>query len=100
MHHLIHRLRQFFRKEPTCEDVNRFLVEYLDGTLDPETRARFEAHLGACPKCKPYLEQYLATLRLVKEAGDVEPPPALVEHTLSFLRLHLDRGDPSRHESG
>ena len=76
----------------TCKDVNQFLVDYLEGTLDPRLRRRFERHLARCPQCSAYLDQYRQTIALVKEDGEValDPPEELVELTLSFLRRHRD----------
>ncbi|MDQ7041187.1 MAG: zf-HC2 domain-containing protein [Rhodothermus sp.] len=84
------------RRRLTCEDVNRFLAAYLDGALDAHTRAAFEAHLQDCDDCQAYLDQYRKTIELVRQAADVpEPPPALIEHTLSFLRERLFEEPPS-----
>ncbi|QXD16381.1 zf-HC2 domain-containing protein [Rhodocaloribacter litoris] len=91
MRKVLHLLQQMIGRTPSCRKVNEFLADYLDGTLDPQTKARFDAHLDACPKCKRYLEQYLQTVELVKTNGTVEPPPELVEHTLAFLRRQLER---------
>jgi anti-sigma factor RsiW len=74
----------------TCRAVNRFLADYLDGTLDARTRARFEAHLQRCPNCDAYLEQYRMTIQLVKEDQIPDPPPELADRTLTFLRAHWD----------
>ena len=73
----------------TCEDVNDFLVAYLDGTLDTRTRARFERHIARCPQCRAYLAQYRETIALVQADGEPEPadpPDDLVELTLAFIR--------------
>jgi len=76
----------------TCEDVNSFLVEYFDGTLDERTRRRFERHVASCAQCRAFLDQYKTTIELVREERlDQEAPHALVEHTLSFLREELNR---------
>ncbi|NBC18582.1 MAG: hypothetical protein GVY18_14865 [Bacteroidetes bacterium] len=77
----------------SCEDVNDFIVEYLDGTLDDRTRRRFEKHIANCPACSTYLDQYRETVTLVKEEADAdvpEPPEELVDATLDFLRQHYD----------
>ena len=75
------RVRRLFML--TCEDVNAFLVEYVDGTLDDRTEQRFERHVESCTQCRTFLEQYRTTM-------EEEPPPELVEHTLAFLREELD----------
>lgn len=81
----------------TCKEVNGFLEAYLDDRLDPDTNAQFERHINQCETCSTYLQQYKATVALVKEADPAHssapdtPSDVLVEQTLSFLR---DRYDP------
>ncbi len=88
----LRKLRNWLGRPLRCEEVNHFIVEYLDGTLAPRPRALFDAHVAACPNCSPFLEQYRQTIALVREAGaDVpEPPEELVEATMNFLRQHAD----------
>ena len=43
---------------------------YLEGGLDADDRARFEAHIAACEHCSAYLEQMRVTLRVV---GHIDP---------------------------
>ncbi len=54
---------------------------------------RFEKHIGGCEQCRRYLEQYRATIGLVKEAEEMpeDPPDELTEKTLAFLRTHYGR---------
>ncbi|MDX2146567.1 MAG: zf-HC2 domain-containing protein [Planctomycetota bacterium] len=54
----------------TCQDVNGFLLEYVEGTLPPEVRAAFERHLAECPRCVRYLRGYRRTIEL---AGALAP---------------------------
>ena len=82
----------------SCEDVNDFIVEYLEGTLDDRTRRRFEKHIANCPACSTYLDQYRETVTLVKEeAAPPEPPEELVDATLDFLRQHYDDAQNGTH---
>lgn len=87
---ILRRLRQ--RIMLTCEDVNHFLVEYLEGTLDEDMRERFEKHIARCEMCQRYLDQYQTTIGLVKESDEAppDPPDELREKTLAFLREHAD----------
>lgn len=80
---------RLFRGEPSCQDINRFLVEYIDDELPLDTRKQFERHLDLCPSCRTYFEQYSETIRLVRE-DDVDIPAGLAEHTLEFLRSTSD----------
>ncbi len=93
MLHLLEKIREIFRPSPSCQEVNRFLAEYIEGVLPPETQARFKMHLDQCSKCKPYFEQYLMTLEMVKEDEEVNPPEELLEHTIEFLRAHINHGE-------
>jgi len=82
---LLNAIIRKLRKMPSCEDVNRFLVDYMDENLEEKTRIKFEKHLQNCPSCRTFFDQYAETIRLVQE-DEVEIPPGLTEHTLEFLR--------------
>jgi anti-sigma factor RsiW len=43
--------------EMTCRELVELVTEYLEGTLPPADRQRFEAHLRTCDGCTIYLEQ-------------------------------------------
>lgn len=77
-------------RRPSCEEVNRFLVEYVEGLLEGETRDKFEAHIKRCKCCGPYLDDYRTTIKMAKTSHDVEIPEALVDHTLEFLRVRMN----------
>jgi anti-sigma factor RsiW len=49
--------------EMSCRDLVELVTEYLEGTLPPAERERFEEHLGVCPPCKMYLDQLRQTVR-------------------------------------
>jgi anti-sigma factor RsiW len=40
-----------------CQEVVEIVSDYLDETMAPADRRRFEAHLQGCPYCTEYLEQ-------------------------------------------
>lgn len=52
-----------------CNELVELVTAYLDGALDPDTRARFELHLLDCDGCDGYLEQFQST---IKTLGDVD----------------------------
>lgn len=87
---LFTKIMAAFHSGPSCEDVSAFLDDYLDGELDSKTLRQFETHLMKCPMCPKYLEQYRMTVKMVSEDHKTDVPPRLVEHTLSFLRDHLN----------
>jgi anti-sigma factor RsiW len=47
----------------TCKEVVEIVTDYLEGSLNPEDRRRFEAHLQDCSGCRTYLEQMRQTIR-------------------------------------
>lgn len=48
--------------EMSCQELVELVTEYLEGTLPPTDRERFEAHLGTCPGCIHYLQQMRQTI--------------------------------------
>jgi anti-sigma factor (TIGR02949 family) len=48
----------------TCQELADFLMAFMDGELEPDTHADFEAHLALCPPCLNYLDGYRETVRL------------------------------------
>jgi hypothetical protein len=70
----------------SCREAVELVTEYVEGILDVERRAAFEAHLSCCDWCDAYLEQFRITLRVV---GDV--PPEAVDPTLERGLLDLFR---------
>jgi anti-sigma factor RsiW len=43
-----------------CQEVVEIVSDYLDGTMAPGERRRFEAHLEGCPFCTEYVDQLRA----------------------------------------
>ncbi len=81
------KFRDFVRPKPlSCQQVNQFILDYLDGEMDDPTRIAFEAHLQNCPNCRLFVDQYRETTRLVRETDDIDIPPEVVERTIDFLR--------------
>lgn len=52
-----------------CREATEFLSDFLAGTLELEVRTDFEAHLGRCPNCRAFLEQFRTTLHAETLAG-------------------------------
>jgi anti-sigma factor RsiW len=46
----------------SCQELVELVTDYLEGALDPSTRASFDRHLAACPHCTRYLEQLRAVV--------------------------------------
>ena len=58
------------RRDVVCREAVELVTDYLEGALSDKDRARFEAHLAACPHCHRYLEQMRIT---VAALGRIEP---------------------------
>jgi len=58
-----------------CNELVELVNDYLDGTLPSDERARFDAHLQACPGCRNYLDQMRTTIGLAGRLriGDLSP---------------------------
>ena len=70
--------------ELTCKEVVELATEYLEGTLPPASRARFEAHLAECPGCRVYLDQLRKTMRVLGSLR--EEDAGLSPRTVEALR--------------
>lgn len=53
-----------------CRDLVELVTAYLDGSLDPDTRARFDLHLLDCDGCDNYLQQFRVTVNTLGKTGD------------------------------
>ena len=53
--------------EISCTDVWREISNFLEGMVDPELRARMEAHFAVCHNCTAVLD---GTKNIVKLVGD------------------------------
>lgn len=51
--------------ELACQEFVELVTEYLEGTLPPAERVRFEQHLALCDGCTTFLEQMRQTIRLL-----------------------------------
>jgi anti-sigma factor RsiW len=71
----------------TCRELVEIVTDYLEGTLDPADRERFEAHIAICDPCTGYLAQMRRTLRTLGRVPEESLSPAARE-----TMLHLFRG--------
>jgi hypothetical protein len=72
----------------TCQELVELVTEYLEGSLTPRDRFRFEGHLPRCQGCADYLDQMRATIRasgqLREESLDPNARDALLELFLDW----------------
>lgn len=71
----------------TCREFADFVMDYVDGQLDAETRTRFDGHLARCPDCVRYLQQYRDTMQAGQAAFDDDTATAAPD---DLVRAILD----------
>jgi predicted anti-sigma-YlaC factor YlaD len=69
-----------------CNELVELVTAYLDGSLDMETRARFDMHLLECDGCENYLQQFRETVRTVGKIRDHELDPAFRNRLLDAFK--------------
>jgi anti-sigma factor RsiW len=75
--------------DATCKESIDLLLEYLDGELPGDLRARLEAHLGGCAPCEEFLRSYRATPTLCRRALAAEIPEEVAHRLTEFLRAEF-----------
>lgn len=58
-----------------CNELVEIVTAYLDGSLDLETRARFDEQLLECDGCDNYLQQFRVTISTVGRIRESELAP-------------------------
>jgi anti-sigma factor RsiW len=69
-----------------CNELVELVTAYLDGALDPDTRARFDAHVLDCDGCENYLQQFRETVRVVGKVTDDQLDPAFRNRLLDAFK--------------
>jgi anti-sigma factor RsiW len=69
-----------------CNELVELVTAYLDGSLDLQTRARFDMHLLECDGCENYLQQFRATVATVGKIRDDDLDPAFRNRLLDAFK--------------
>ena len=69
-----------------CNELVELVTAYLDGSLDADTRTRFDLHLTECDGCENYLQQFRETVRTVGRIRDDEVDPAFRKRLLDAFK--------------
>jgi anti-sigma factor RsiW len=62
------------------------VTEYLEGSLPPADRERFDSHIAACDGCRRYLEQIRVTVALSGKLTPEQLDPAAETALLEAFR--------------
>jgi anti-sigma factor RsiW len=69
-----------------CQEFVECITGYLEGTLAPEDRRRFDDHLQVCPHCTAYLDQMRTVLRLTGRLTEEQIPQPARDDLLRVFR--------------
>lgn len=69
-----------------CNELVELVTDYLDGTLDLETRARFDEHLMGCEGCDNYLQQFRTTVATLGKVPEDALEPVFRDKLLDAFR--------------
>ncbi|HEX6394522.1 MAG TPA: zf-HC2 domain-containing protein [Acidimicrobiales bacterium] len=75
-----------------CVEFVEQITEWLEGGLSDPERLLFEEHLAYCGPCGRYVDQFRATLRLLRDSdqplGDAPPQPLRDSLLNAFRQQH------------
>ena len=80
--------------EISCLEVWREISNYIDDALDPELRARMEAHFKVCKHCSAVLDGTRNVIKLIADEAEFEVPAGYASRLYS--KLNASRGKPDR----
>jgi anti-sigma factor RsiW len=69
-----------------CKEIVDVITAYLDGTLEPVDRSRFDAHLAECLHCTEYLAQMRRTIERLGRLDETALSPGAREQLLAAFR--------------
>jgi hypothetical protein len=68
-----------------CNDIQLFLIDYLDNELDESTREQVESHLLTCEKCRQEIKELQTIQEEIATVEMEEPSPALRRGFINML---------------
>ena len=69
-----------------CNQFVELVTAYLDGSLDVETRSRFDMHVLECDGCDNYLQQFRTTVATLGKVDDSDLNPAFRDRLMNAFR--------------
>ena len=72
-----------------CEDIQDFLMDYLDEKLPKSESFVFRLHLFLCSACRGYMKRYNTSVEIAQNIMDDPPPPELINLTNEFLKKRI-----------
>lgn len=72
--------------ELTCKELVELVTDYLEGSLPPSDRRRFEEHLVVCDGCTSYLESISLTIRVAGRLTEGDLLPEMEQALVATFR--------------
>ncbi len=72
--------------EISCVEVWREISNYIDDSIDPEMRARMEAHFKVCAHCTAVLDGAKNVVKLVADGVEYELPEGFSQRLQNKLK--------------
>ena len=72
--------------ELTCRELVELVTDYLEGSLTPGERVRFEEHLLVCEGCSAYVDQLRRTIEVVGALQEDSIPLQMRDNLLAAFR--------------
>ena len=74
-----------------CKELVELVTDYLENSLPPAERLRFEEHLGKCSGCRTYLAQMRQIVQAVGRLTEDNIEPAARDDLLQLFRHWKNR---------
>ena len=74
---------------PTCKDFLRELSDYLDSSIDAETKQELDRHVAACPNCWVVLDTTKKTIKIYKGCEPQAVPQALEDKLMAAVAAKM-----------
>jgi len=77
--------------EISCSEVWREISNYIDDGVDPDLRARMEAHFKVCKHCAAVLDGTRNVVKLLADEAEFEVPAEYGSRLYSKLNASLGK---------
>ena len=78
--------------EISCLEVWREISSYIDDGVNPDLRARMEAHFKVCKHCSAILDGTRNVVKLIADGAEFEVPQGLRSRLYAKLDAQLKQG--------
>ena len=69
-----------------CEEMQAWLSDYLEGTLESGRHRAVEDHLYLCPNCQAVADDLAESIKSVASLPSVDPPPGFTQEVMAQVR--------------